>query len=164
MMRPSIRAGGFVAIVAFLMASVVNGIAEADAGQGALSVVVPAQPNSPVELTTCYAWIVQNSNETRVVVSVVFRVRPASKTATSVRFTFAAGNAFDAPISFTGTSEGSFSPGVRIDRAHAPIGTVIPMWNYPIAGSDVTKVACAVSDVAFADGSIWHAAQSTAMK
>lgn len=135
--------------------------ARSDTGQGPLLVIIAPQPDAPVEITNCYAWLSETVYQARVIVSVVFRVRPGSSAAKSVRFAFGAANAFDAPTMFTGTSEGAFAPGVRIDRAHAPIGTVIAMWNYPIAGSDVTKVACGVNDVAFNDGTIWHAPRST---
>jgi hypothetical protein len=116
---------------------------------------------TPVHVENCQAIKV---NDYTMQVGIDFMA--VNKTATAVEFIFGFQDAFDSVATwYSGSSSGTFSPGVIIYAKHAALNnSFVPRrsdvensaWEMPYSsGTSLSGIRCVLYKAKFADGTIW---------
>lgn len=151
--------GSVFAALALITVELLLSTLPAAATQSLTTYILP-QYDSPVTINGCWAGLADTdvgNVDYYQQQSVQFTIT-GSRTAIAVRFMFELDSAFNEKLdSIYGTVTGEFSTGVLIDRAHSPIGIVVPMWSTINIWPATAEVLCAVDTVRFTDGTIWNA-------
>ena len=144
---------------AILAALIILSTVPASAARNFSKYAVLPQPEAPIQITYCQAWITDTDvgNVDYYINSAMTFRDQGDKTATAVRFRLDLYNSFNEHLtSLYGTKEGTFSPDVLIQPRSGIIGTA-PDFSWINIWDSSTQVLCSVDTVAFSDGTVWRA-------
>src|SRR5690348_11810068 len=131
---------------------------------------IALQADAPVTIVNCAAVANDYVNRTvsppayaytQLRTELTFK-NTGTKDATAIRFGFVAQDSFNKVYGTTyGTIHGTFSPGTLIQPHRSGLLNALQpdasVWVQNVNSEDLGRVLCYVSDVRFADGSVWSA-------
>jgi hypothetical protein len=136
-----------------------------------IQTAIASQAEAPVSIENCAAVANDFFNKrvsppayayTQLRTEVTFKNR-SSRDITAVRFGFIAQDSFNSTYGTTfGTIRGAFSPNVLIEPHRSGVLDVLQpdasAWVQNITSEDLGRVLCYISNVRFADGTVWTSA------